>query len=393
MHPEACSCKGDTMKNGKISVMFLVTRLGGGGAEQQLMELVRGIDKERFLPTVVSLYPGGVIEPEVKKIPGMELYSVNRKGKFDLQFITRIIKLLRRQQVDIIQPFITPATCFGMLAALIARTPVKIVTERSGGSLQDNFGQSFYRKAEDFLSRYADWIIPNSGAGRNVLVKRGIAPDRIKVIYNGINTERVNPGLDEITRIQSTMKLAGNERVVGITANLNPVKDHVTFLKGAMIVHREMPETRFAILGDGPLRDELEGMVKELSMESYVTFFGHQRDIASYIYCFDVACLCSHYSEGCSNAILEAMALGKPVVASNVGGNQELVEHGKTGFLVPAWDPQALADSVLTCLRQADLSRKMGQRSRDIVKERFSLARMVSDYEKLYERSLELKRR
>jgi glycosyltransferase involved in cell wall biosynthesis len=377
----------------RISIVLPVNYLGIGGAEQQLLELVRGLDKTRFQPVVVSLYPGGPLEGEVAQIPGAELVSVNREGRHDFWVMTRMLSLLRQKKVDIIQPFLTPATLFGLLPALINRTPVKIVTERSGARTKERFTQKFYKTIEDFLTRFADWIIPNSTAGRDHLVDRGINPDRIKVIYNGINFERLTPDRNKVAQLRKQMKLPPGGKVVGVMANLRPDKDHATFLQGARIMHQVMPETRFAILGDGPLRLDIENMVRELDMEPFVTFFGHQRDIASYVSCFDVACLCSNDVEGCSNATLEAMALGKSVVVTDVGGNREVVDDGKTGFLVPARSPQVLADVVLNCLRNPDRARDIGKRARKMVLTRFSLTRMVHDYEQLYEQAMQLKQK
>ena len=380
------------MKNHKITVMFPINDLIVGGTEQQLLELVKGIDKGRFEPIVVTLYPDGPLEPEIREIPGVQLISTNRKGKYDFLPLARMLSLLRQKKVDIIQPFLTPATFFGLLPAMISHTPVKIVTERGGGGWKLSLGHKLYQKAEDFFTRFADWVVPNSKAGRNYLIERGINPARIKVIYNGINLERLNPEKTKVARIQSQIRLPPNGLVVGITATLTPAKDHATFLRGAKIIHQAMPQTRFAILGDGPLKPDLENMVTELGLESCVTFLGSQSDVASYIACFDIACLCSTYSEGCSNATLEAMALGKPVVVTDVEGNREVVEHGNNGFLVAAHNPEELANIVLACLRQPILAKEIGQRARKTILERFSLARMVRDYEQLYEQAMSLKR-
>jgi glycosyltransferase involved in cell wall biosynthesis len=370
--------------------MYPVNNLEVGGAEQQLKELVKGLDKRRFKPLVVTLYPGGMLEPEVRKIPDVELLSVNRNGKYDFQALTRMVSLLRKYKVDIIQPFLTPATFFGLLPALVQRTQVKIATERSAAWDTQN-GRGLYQKTEDFLSRFADWVVPNSQAGRNYLISRGINHARIKVIYNGINLERLIPDVAKAARIRDQMGLPENGQVVGMTACLRPDKDYATFLLGAKIIHRAMPRVRFAILGDGPLKPDIENMVKDLGMEHIVTMFGRQMDVASYVSCFDVACLCSTHTEGCSNVTLEAMALGKPVVVTDVGGNREVVEHGKTGFLVPARNPEAFADSVLTCLCQPDWARDIGQCARKMVNTRFSLTRMVNEYEQLYEQAMQSK--
>ncbi len=379
------------MKDHRITVMFPVNYLGVGGAEQQLLELVRGIDKARFKPIVVSLYPGGALEPELKQIPGAELISVNRKGKHDFWVMTRVLSLLRQNEIDIIQPFLTPATFFGLLPALINRTAVKIMTERGGFRSGSKLGFRLYQKAEDFLARFGVLPVANSEAGKSYLISRGINPARIKVIYNGINLERLTPDQTKVTQIQHQLRLPPDGTVVGMTASFSPDKDHATFIQGAKIIHQAMPQTRFALLGDGPLRPNIEDLVRELGLEQFVTFFGTQRDIASYLSCYDIACLCADSSEGCSNVILESMALGKPVVATDGGGNTEVVEHANTGLLVPMHDPEAFADAVLTCLRQPEWSRDVGLRAREMVLNRFSLARMVRDYEQLYEQAMRLK--
>ena len=379
------------MKEAKINVMFPVNYLGIGGAEQQLLELVKGIDKSRFKPLVVTLYPGGHLYEEIQQIPDVELISIDRKGKFDFWVLLGMLSLLRRKEVDVIQPFLTPATFFGLLPAMLAHTPVKIVTERCGVRLNTGYGYKTYQKMEDFFTRFADWAVPNSEAGRILLTERGINPDRIKVIYNGINFERLASDQTKVVQIQNQMKLSPGDKVVGITASLTPAKDHVTFLQGAKIIHQALPQTRFAILGEGPLRQNLENLTRELGMEPYVTFLGNQREVGSYVSTFDVFCLSSADHEGCSNATLEAMYLGKPVVVTDLGGNREVVVQGETGLLVPVRSPEALADGILTCLKQPDRARDMGQNARKAVLARFSLSRMVRDYEQLYEQAMQLK--
>lgn len=375
----------------RIKVMFPVNFLGAGGAEQQLLELVKRIDKARFDPLVVSLYPGGDLEMAVKQIPGVELISVNMKGKYDFRVMARMFSLLRQKKADVIQPFLTPATFFGLLPALLNHTKVRIMTERGGFRSRTRIGFRLYQKTEDFLARFADWIVANSEAGKSYLLSRGIDPARIKVIYNGINLERLAPDRAMARQIRHEMRVPANGMVVGMTASFSPDKDHTTFLRGARMIHQAMPQTRFALLGDGSLRPDIEALVMESGLEQYVTFFGIQQDVAPYLACYDISCLCADSSEGCSNAILESMALEKPVVATDGGGNREVVEHDSTGFLVPMQDPKALADAVLTLLRQPDRARDMGRRAREKVLNRFSLARMVSDYEQLYEQTMRLK--
>jgi glycosyltransferase involved in cell wall biosynthesis len=380
------------VKNGQITIMFPVNQLGVGGAEQQLLELVRGIDKRRFKPIVVSLYPGGAVEPEVKEVPGVELVCLNRKGRFDFSTLSKVFHLLRQKRVEIIQPFLTPASFFGLVPSLATRNLVKIVTERCGVRVNPNIGSALYRKTEDFLTRFADWVIPNSQAGETYLINRGIKPERIKVIYNGINLNRlaVKPSL--ASQIRDSMRLPEGGQVVGITASLTPAKDHTTFFRAAKIVSQVMPQTGFAVLGDGPLRADLENMVRDLGLEQRTVFFGRQREVGSYVSVYDVACLSSKDHEGCSNATLEAMALGKPVVITDVGGNRELVECGKTGFLVPPGNSEALADALLTCLQKPQEARQMGENARQKVMSQFTVEHMVAEYQSIYEKAVLVKR-
>jgi len=378
-------------KNHRIVVMLMVNSLGGGGAEQQLLELVRGIDKDRFQPIVVTLYPGEALEPKVKEVPGVEYICLDRKSKYDFFTLFKVLRLLRQKRVDIVQPFLTPSTFFGLLPALVNRTPVKVVTERCGVRLNTHLGNNLYRKIEDYFTRFADHVVPNSGAGSSYLIERGIDPNRIKLIYNGVNLQRLASDPVKVAKIRESMELSPDGMVVGITASLTPAKNHTTFIEAAQLIHKAMPQTKFAVVGSGPLLAGLENQAKELGLASQVVFFGHQLDIGSYISAFDVACLCSVDHEGCSNALLEAMALGKPVVATDIGGNRELVENGETGLLIPLRDPQALADSVLFYLRQPEWARKIGECARDMIHEYFGLERMVHQYEQLYEEAMRIK--
>ncbi len=377
--------------NERITVLFPVTDLATDGAQRQLLELVKGLDKNRFRPVVLTLHPGGPLERDFKEVPDTEVISLDRKGKYDPICLFKVLAILRRKKVDVVQPFLTPATLFGLLPALLCRTPVKIVTERAGpGNRNAGLGYRLYLKVEDFLSRFADCAVPNSQAGREYLIHRGIKPSRIKVIYNGLNLDRLTTDEEGVEQVRQRLDLPPDGKVVGMMARLFPVKNHAIFLQAAALINQVIPDTRFALLGDGPLRSHLEDMSRELGLASRVTFFGEQRDVVSYLSAFDIAALTSE-TEGCSNALLEAMALGKPVVATNVGGNRELVRHGETGFLVPRGNPEALAEAIIALLQDPEAALAMGQRAKERVVTQFGLERMVHEYQSLYEETLRVK--
>jgi len=382
------------MQGKHIVVALLDIALGVGGAEQQLLELARGMDRSRFKPIIVTLspFPQGQLEREARAA-GLEVLSLNRRSRFDLGALWRAFRLLRQRRVDVVQPYLTPATLYGLLPALLAGTPVKIVTERCGLRTEVSWLNRLARNTEDFLSRFADSIVANSQTGKEYVVRRGLNPARARVIYNGVNLDRLATTAEKVAQVRAAMGVPPGGRVVGIVAHLTPQKDHLTFLRAARITSQNQPQTRFALVGDGPLRPLLEREAAELGIAPLVTFCGIQRDIGSYIGSFDVAVQCSVDKEGCSNVILEAMAMGKPVVATAVGGNPELVEPRVSGLLVPPGDPQALAGAVISLLEDPKRCQAMGEKGRARVLAIFSKQRMVADYEKLWLELLEKKGR
>ncbi len=375
----------------KITVLYPVTDLASDGAQRQLLELVRGLDKERFRPVVMSFSLGGALEKDFREVPGLELVFIERKGRYDLFCLFKVFRLLRKLKVEVVQPFLTPATFFSLVPAFLCRTPVKIVTERlARGNTSTRLSYRIYLRIEDYLSRFADWAVANSQAGVKYLVERGISHSRVMVIYNGINLDRLTADNGHVEQIRRRLGVPPDGKVVGIMARLFPQKNHALFLQAAVEISKRVPETRFAIVGDGPLRGSLEQLCRQLALGSKVVFFGEQRDVGNYLSACDIVVLTS-MAEGCSNSLLEAMALERPVAATNVGGNQEVVKQGETGFLVPAGDVKALTEVVIKLIQEPTKARYMGQKAREVVVSQFSLEKMVKDYEALYEKALHQK--
>jgi glycosyltransferase involved in cell wall biosynthesis len=268
---------------------------------------------------------------------------------------------------------------------------VKIATERSV-PVTNNTGIGFrlYLMFENCLARFADWAVANSQAGKEYLVARGVRPSRVKVIYNGIDTGRLTCDNGEVKAARQRLNLPAGSKVVGMIARMFNVKRHDAFLRAAEIINRLLPETVFVLLGDGPKRQSLESMSQELGLASKVIFLGEQQNVLPYLANFDVFTLYSE-TEGLSLSICEAMALGKPVVATDVGGNRELVEDGKTGFLVPLGDTGAFAEAIIGLLKDPEMVQSMGQQAREKVAGQLGLERYVSEYQNLYDETLRRK--
>jgi len=372
------------MGNHRLTVLYTVNDLRYGGAEQQLLELVKGLDKSRFRPIVAPLYPGGALEQEFRDIPGALVLDINRRGKYDFSILRKISRLLGNNRVDIVQPFLTPATFFGMLPAIVRGTRLKIVSERGSRRSHVSLGFRAYDAAEGLLSRFADVVVANSEAGRQLLLARGVAPARTRVVYNGVNLARLSSPGEAVAEIRKEMSVPEDGRVVGILAALEPEKDHLTFLAAAAQIVRAYPRVTFAVIGNGPMEDALKSTAAALGIASQTRFLGYRKSVGACLSALDVLVSSSYGREGCSNSVLEAMALGTPVVATDAGGNRELVRHGVTGLLVPPRDPQALAAAVNSLFARPEVARELAVRAQQMVHAEFSLAGMVQRYESLY---------
>lgn len=213
------------------TILYPVNALHHAGAEQQLLALVRGLDKERYCPLVAPLYSGGSLDAQFRAVPGVTIIDLDRRGKYDPAPLWKLGAILRRERVAIIQPFLTPSTFFGLIPALAMRTPVKIVTERCGVRKSRGVGYKTYRTAEDWLTRFADSVVPNSQAGADLLRERRIADKKIQTIYNGLDRARLQPDPVEIAAHRARFGVPPGGKVVGILATLTPAKDHATFLR------------------------------------------------------------------------------------------------------------------------------------------------------------------
>ncbi|HEU5318374.1 MAG TPA: glycosyltransferase [Chloroflexota bacterium] len=376
-----------------ITVLFPVNELKIGGAEQQLLELVRGLDKQRFHPIVAPLYPGGALDPEFRSVSGASVVDLSRRGKFDLRPLVSLASLVHRHDVDLVQPFLSPATFFGLTAALLAalrgRRALTVVTERCGVRRVRGLGYKAYRVTEDLLTHAADAVVANSQAGRRDLLARGIPARKTRVVYNGINLERLLPDRTAAAAHRARLGVPAGGSVVGILASLTAPKGHDTLLRALARLTQAHPDVRCAVVGDGPQRAALTALAAELGLTDRVVFFGYQRRVADFLAACDLLVSSSRDNEGCSNSILEAMALSVPVVATDVGGNPELVRDGDTGYLVPVGDDAALAHTLGSALADPAGRAVRAHRARQMVDREFGLRRMVAEYEALYQRLLE----
>jgi glycosyltransferase involved in cell wall biosynthesis len=230
-----------------------------------------------------------------------------------------------------------------------------------------------------------DRILVNSeSAKQSVVKKERVDPKDIDVIPNGIDVTKFTYSEEERHVNRQAFGLKADECCVGIIANMSrPVKRVDIFLKAAAEVYKHEKNTIFLVVGDGYLKDELEKLTKILGIESRTQFLGLQKEVIPYLASFDIG-VCTSDSEGFSNAILEYMAMGLPVVATNVGGNKEVVQNEINGFLVNPNDPEAVAESILKIIKNGELKEKMSQNSLRMVRH-YSWENKIKEIERYYQ--------
>ena len=360
-----------------LRVMFMQTDMRIGGAEMLTANIMRRMDRERFAPELCCLKGRGELgDALANEIP---VHHDLLRSKYDLRVWPRLTRLLREREVDaVITVGAGDKMFWGRLAARRVGVPVILSALHSTG-WPDGVG-----RLNRMLTPITDsFIAVAESHGRFLAKNLGIDAHRVTVISNGVDTQRFSPRPDVAT-IRREFGIGPTAPVVGIVAALRPEKNHYLFLEMASRVVQQIPTARFLIVGDGPCRAALEQRAKELGITEQIIFTGSRAEVPSLLAAMDVFALTSHI-EANPLSILEAMSVGRPVVATNVGSIHEAVAEGQTGHLVTPGDAYQFADRVLRLLNAPLRAHAMGTVARATVVERWSLEAMVGGYERLIE--------
>ncbi len=357
-------------------VLFVIDELDVGGTEQQLLELVKRLDRRRYAPMVCCFRPGRVSR-EIGAL-GVPVVTIRKRWKVDPFLVLSLTRLMRRERIDLVQTYLFTSNTWARLAAILARVPVIVSSERN----VDIWEPAFKRRLGCWLDRWTAVTIVNSEAVKDYLSLKGLPRKKLRVIYNGVDPERFEPSATPET-IRTELGIPADHAVVGLVARLEPQKDPHTFLRAAAIVAAKCPAVSFLVVGGGTLERELPGLARELGIADRVIFTGPRRDVPELLAGCDVSVI-SSLKEGMSNSVMESMAAGKPMVATRVGGNAELIQNGETGLLIPPGDPSSLAGAIQRLLDNASLAQAMGRRAKIRMAERFSVDAMVEAIQWLY---------
>lgn len=360
----------------KISVLEIIGDSSLAGAPRHLLSVLENLDIEKF--ELHCICPPGPLAGEIKKLRRhIDLDIIAMKNRLDLKAISDIRKSIKQTKPDVIHVHGTRAGLLGRLAAIGFNIPV-IYTEHLWTKqfrLRNKILNFVHYFANWFLDMFTTLNIAVSQAVKSFLVSSNISRmDKVKVIYNGI----------EPTNFEAQTFRSDKEFLIATVGTLNPQKGVQYLIRALPKIKAEFPGVQLEIIGDGGYKKTLVKEVAKLKLKSYVKFTGFVPDVSKYLTKFDLYVQPS-LSESFGLAIVQAMSVGLPVVATNTGGIPEVVTEGKSGYLVEPENPKSLADAILELLRHPSLARKMGQMGRKEARFKFNLSDMVNELEKTYE--------
>ncbi len=365
-----------------LRIVYLIDKMGAGGAQTHLRGLVAGLDAARFAPEVVCLIRGGVSADRLASqgFPPRILGLKRLYGPTGIAALASLAYRLRRQQPDVVHTYMSAANVFGSLAARAAGVCGLITTRRDTG-FADGW---LMRRALAFTSRWARRVVAVSDdAARVAAARDGLAEERLRVIPNGIDLERFTPRgrRVEIRRLLGVPETA--PLLVSVT-HLTRVKGIDLLVDATRRIRVRSPEARAVVAGRGAEQARIEQSVRSAGLEDSFRLLGSYEDVPGLLEAADLFVLPSR-SEGQPNAVMEAMAMGLPVVATRVGGVPEVARDGDEALLVPPEDAEALAAACLSLLAEPARARRLGAAGRERAARQFSLTRMIRRYEELYQ--------
>lgn len=361
----------------KTRVCFVLPSLAPGGTERQLLYLLRGLQDTHDCAVVCTRTGGAWLERA--RACGAQVHELNSWGGWDFRIGPRVRAIFQSIRPQVVHTFLFGFDRPAIRAAQAAGVRAVISSRRELAAWM----KPRHVRAQRRANALTNCIVANSHAvAEFAATQEGIETGRIRVIHNGIDMGELAPGHEpEDTRAR--LGIATDKRVVGMVANFSPVKDHALFIAMAKYLTRRRDDLHFLLVGGGRLYEQIEKAVREGGMQEQFTMTSTSADTADLVASMDV-CVLTSLREGFPNAILEAMALGRPVVTARVGGIPELVEDGASGLLVSSRNPDDFAAAVVRCLDDSTMAKSLGEQARARALNEFPAERMVESYRALY---------
>lgn len=371
----------------EIRILEFATYAGMGGTQRILLEFLRHASRETYRFALCVLLEHGLLNEEASQL-GIENISLNMRGYGDLSAWWKFYRYAKDRRFDLIRTYGLKADIIGRLVGAALGIPVNITSVRS----TDPWRKWYHVGLDSWTSGLTALYLSNSEAGRLAIHRRERIPlDKIVTIHNGLDLTPYRSASANAPAIQAQYRqvfgIAPTTRVLGIVANLGAMKGHTTLVDALPQILAQFPDVKCLFVGRDDVNGAIHRYVREKHLEQTVILTGLRSDIPELLTLFDIFLLPSLW-EGFPTALLEAMAMKKPVVSTAVGGTPELIDSENTGVLIPPRDPEALADAVIGLLSHPDRARMMGEAAQARVQQDFSIQTMVTETEALYARLL-----
>ncbi len=369
----------------KIKVLNVITDTNFGGAGRLLVNYLKNFDRQKF-EIVVAIPKGSVLTPEITKL-GYEVIETEHGADKSLDFksISELTKIIKDLKPDIVHAH---ASLSSRIAAYIAGVKSRIYTRHCYFDLPKSATTFPRKQISGFINNFLSTeIIAVAQAAKQNLLDTGVDEKKITVIVNGVEPLEE---LDTMHRseIRASMNVSNDDFLVGISARLEPVKGHDTFIKAAKLVSEKHDNAKFMIMGTGTLAESLKEDVEKLGIANKVIFTGLIEDVTGHVNAMDLNINCSYGTETSSLALSEAMSVGKPALATNFGGNPYMITEGVNGYLYPTHDANALAELIMKIMSDASLYKTLSEGARKCYAEKFTANRMTKSLEEIYERDV-----
>jgi glycosyltransferase involved in cell wall biosynthesis len=382
MNPEAVSVMQ------RVKVLHAVEDLKVGGMERVIASIVTELNPAKYAVHVLCLNKGGAVADELirQRVPvtilGLDNY--HRPGQ-----ILALCRWLRGGNYHVLHAHGYFASVFARIAGILVGLP-HIITHVHSAYIDYQKKHLFMEKT---LSLWTDRIICVSRAVQKWVVEaEKIKIRKTTVIYNGVKPMTgAAPDAGHSVALRQELEIPERDTVFAVIASLTPNKGHHVLLESFRTLLRDHPDATLLVVGDGPLRAELEARARQLMIDQKVIFTGMRTDIHELLSISDVCLLPSLFREGLGMALIEAMEAGLPVIGTDIGGIPEVINNGENGFLVPPGKPEALAHAMMSFAKDKELRIRMGRRSRQLYEEMFTLSNMIRQIETLYDRLSENK--
>lgn len=362
-------------------ILQIIPTLDRAGAEKQMCLLARGLPRDRFDVHVCALTRSGPLAAGLEEA-GIPTHLIGKRWKLDPLAFARLKKHIAAVRPDLIHTWLFAADAYGRAAGMATGTKHFVCGLRCVDPWKSGYELMIDRR----LARGTDRIVANSPGVRDFYIKKGLPAEKMTVIHNAAVPVESSP---RTTRRQllDRLGLPDDARLIGIIGRFWPQKRIKDAIWATDLLKVVRDDIHLLVIGDGPQRDRLLKYRRQVEITDKVHFLGERSDVADLLPHFDVLWSTSGY-EGQSNAVMEAMSAGVPVVATDIPGTRDLVVEGQTGYLVPVGDRAALARAAQRVIDNPQLAERLGQASRERMATEFSLAKMIDSYARLYDEVL-----